>query len=116
MQYSYTYHWDKFYKSRVIKVTYKVVRFGDCEKSGSKPFNSLFSSTLHNTEKHTRWKNELKCNHDQRLILYGLVKMTMSIITLYINLNHKFYSFLKLLLKVEANIAFGFIRRKFSTT
>jgi hypothetical protein len=93
IRYSYTYHWGKFHKSKVIKVTYKVVKFEDCEKSGSKPFNSLFSSTLHNTEKHTRWKNELKCNHGQWLILYGLVKMIMSITTLYINLNHKIYSF-----------------------
>jgi hypothetical protein len=53
-----------------MKVTYKVVRFGNWEKSGSKPFNSLFSSTLHNTEQNTRLKNELKCNHDGGLILY----------------------------------------------
>ncbi len=53
-----------------MKVTYKVVRFGNWEKSGSKPFNSLFSSTLHNTEQNTRWKNEIKCNQDRGLILY----------------------------------------------
>ncbi len=93
IRYSYTYHWDKFYKNKVIKVTYKVVRLGDCKKFGSKPFNSLFSNTLHNIEKHTRWKNELKCNHGQRLILYGVVKMIMSITTLYIDLNHKIYNF-----------------------
>ncbi len=53
-----------------MKVTYKMVRFGNWEKSGSKPFNSLQSSTLHNTEQNTRWKNEVKCNQDRGLILY----------------------------------------------
>ncbi len=52
-----------------MKITYKVARFGNWEKSGSKPFNSLFSSTLHNTEQNTRWKNELKSSHDRGLIL-----------------------------------------------
>ncbi len=33
-----------------MKVTYKVLRFGNWEKLGSKPFNSLLSSALHNTE------------------------------------------------------------------
>jgi hypothetical protein len=52
-----------------MKVTYKVVRFGNWEKLGSKPFNSLFSSALHNTEQNTRWENEIKCNQDRGLIL-----------------------------------------------
>jgi len=34
----------------VMKVTYKVMRFGIFEKSGSKPFSSLLSSALHITE------------------------------------------------------------------
>ncbi len=63
-----------------MNVTYKVLRFGNCKKSGIKPFNLLFSSTLHNIEKYTRWRNEPKYNHDQRLILYGLVKMTMNVL------------------------------------
>ncbi len=36
----------------VMKVTYKVTRFGIFEKSGSKPFSSLLPSALHITETH----------------------------------------------------------------
>jgi hypothetical protein len=36
----------------VMKVTYKVMRFGIFEKSGSKPFSLLLSSALHITETH----------------------------------------------------------------
>jgi len=31
-------------------------------------------------EKYTRWRNEPKYNHDQKLILYGLVKMTTNVL------------------------------------
>lgn len=53
-----------------MEVTYKVVRFGTFEKSGNDPCNSLLSSALHITKKHTKWNIKKKCNCEWRVQLY----------------------------------------------
>lgn len=63
-----TYNWDNGMELMIMEVTYKMVRFGTFEKSGNNPCNSLLSSRLHITKKHTILNP--KCNCEWRVQLY----------------------------------------------
>jgi hypothetical protein len=69
----------RFVQVMVMEVTYKVVRFGTFEKSGTGPCNSLLSSALHITKKQTKWilKKNVIVSEGFNYIIHELVQMNI---------------------------------------